>query len=68
MARVPKEFVVQHNSAANPPMLLLSLARLVRSRPHLFTETPYRQTLDRMFPRLQVRGKRIIYTYTGKMS
>ncbi|CAG9574147.1 unnamed protein product [Danaus chrysippus] len=53
LARVPKEFVVQHNSAANPPMLLLSLARLVRSRPQLFTETPYRQTLDRMFPRLQ---------------
>ncbi|XP_053622951.1 mannosyl-oligosaccharide glucosidase [Plodia interpunctella] len=54
LARVPKEFVVQNNAAANPPMLLLQLAHLVRTRPRLFDpETHYRQTLDRMFTRLQ---------------
>ncbi|XP_060809205.1 mannosyl-oligosaccharide glucosidase isoform X3 [Amyelois transitella] len=54
LARVPKEFVVQNNAAANPPMLLLQLARLVKTRPHLFEPyAPHRKTLDRMFSRLQ---------------
>ncbi|CAH2236481.1 jg20111 [Pararge aegeria aegeria] len=54
LARVPKEFVVQSNAAANPPMLLLNIARLVKDQPDLFkAEMPHRQTLNRMFPRLQ---------------
>ncbi|XP_049883221.1 mannosyl-oligosaccharide glucosidase [Pectinophora gossypiella] len=54
LARVPKEFVVQSNAAANPPMLLVQLARLVRARPQLFEPySPHRATLDRMFTRLQ---------------
>ncbi|XP_026499522.2 mannosyl-oligosaccharide glucosidase [Vanessa tameamea] len=54
LARVPKEFVVQSNAAANPPMLLLQIAKLVRTKPQMF-EHRYasRHTLDRMFPRLQ---------------
>ncbi|KAM3955537.1 LOW QUALITY PROTEIN: mannosyl-oligosaccharide glucosidase [Aphomia sociella] len=54
LARVPKEFVVQSNAAANPPMLLLQLAWLARRQPQLFEPySPHRQTLDRMFSRLQ---------------
>ncbi|XP_026725549.1 mannosyl-oligosaccharide glucosidase [Trichoplusia ni] len=54
LARVPKEFVVQSNAAANPPMLLLQLAGLVRRQPSLF-DSPgkHRAALDRMFSRLQ---------------
>ncbi|KOB68606.1 putative glucosidase i, partial [Operophtera brumata] len=54
LARVPKEFVVQSNAAANPPMLLTTLGVLVGLRPELFR--PYgahRATLSRMYPRLQ---------------
>ncbi|XP_075989113.1 mannosyl-oligosaccharide glucosidase [Anticarsia gemmatalis] len=54
LARVPKEFVVQSNAAANPPMLLIQLAHFVRTRPHMFAvNSPHRNTLDRMFTRLQ---------------
>ncbi|XP_061725499.1 mannosyl-oligosaccharide glucosidase [Cydia pomonella] len=53
-ARVPKEFVVQSNAAANPPMLLLTIAHLVKTQPQLFQpQWPLRRTLDRMFTRLQ---------------
>ncbi|CAG5036791.1 unnamed protein product [Parnassius apollo] len=53
LARVPKEFVVQSNAAANPPMLLLQLALLLRARPQMFQRGKHRHLLDRMFPRLQ---------------
>ncbi|CAH1641997.1 unnamed protein product [Spodoptera littoralis] len=54
LARVPKEFVVQSNAAANPPMLLIQLAHFVKIRPELFvTGSKHRATLDRMFSRLQ---------------
>ncbi|KAL0803320.1 hypothetical protein ABMA28_017199 [Loxostege sticticalis] len=54
LARVPKEFVVQNNAAANPPMLLIQLARLVKLKPQLFhPDMPHRHTLKRMFTRLQ---------------
>ncbi|XP_068625891.1 mannosyl-oligosaccharide glucosidase [Battus philenor] len=54
LARVPKEFVVQSNAAANPPMLLIQIAHLVNTRPQLFEPgQKLRSTLDRMFPRLQ---------------
>ncbi|XP_045540902.1 mannosyl-oligosaccharide glucosidase [Papilio machaon] len=54
IARVPKEFIVQSNAAANPPMLLVQLAQLVRNNPQLFEPgQKLRGTLDRMFPRLQ---------------
>ncbi|KAI8426913.1 hypothetical protein MSG28_014583 [Choristoneura fumiferana] len=57
LARVPKEFVVQSNAAANPPMLLITIAHLVRARPQLFQpHWPLRRTLYRMFTRLQVVG------------
>ncbi|KAI5633441.1 mannosyl-oligosaccharide glucosidase GCS1 [Phthorimaea operculella] len=54
LARVPKEFVVQSNLAANPPMLMIQLAKLVKLWPHLFQpHMPHRNTLERMFTRLQ---------------
>ncbi|XP_047039261.1 mannosyl-oligosaccharide glucosidase [Helicoverpa zea] len=54
LARVPKEFVVQSNAAANPPMLLIQLAHFVKIRPELFVSgSKHRSTLDRMFSRLQ---------------
>ncbi|XP_059063009.1 mannosyl-oligosaccharide glucosidase [Achroia grisella] len=54
LARVPKEFVVQSNAAANPPILMMQLARLTRRRPELFEpHGPFRAVLDRMFTRLQ---------------
>ncbi|XP_045506092.1 mannosyl-oligosaccharide glucosidase [Colias croceus] len=54
LARVPKEFVVQSNAAANPPMLLIQIASMVKRRPMLFQhDSKHRRTLDRMFPRLQ---------------
>ncbi|XP_050684991.1 mannosyl-oligosaccharide glucosidase, partial [Leptidea sinapis] len=53
LARVPHEFVVQHNAAANPPMLLLTLAQLLRV-PGLLAAPRHRAALDRMFPRLQL--------------
>ncbi|KAJ8704064.1 hypothetical protein PYW07_013358 [Mythimna separata] len=54
LARVPKEFVVQSNAAANPPMLLIQLAHMVKIRPELFVSgSKHRNTLDRMYSRLQ---------------
>ncbi|KAG6455861.1 hypothetical protein O3G_MSEX009421 [Manduca sexta] len=54
LARVPKEFVVQSNAAANPPMLLITLAQFVNKNRELFEpHAPYRSMLDRMFSRLQ---------------
>ncbi|CAB3231882.1 unnamed protein product [Arctia plantaginis] len=54
LARVPKEFVVQSNAAANPPILLIQLAHFVKKRPELFgNNSPHRSTLNRMFSRLQ---------------
>ncbi|KAJ0169809.1 hypothetical protein K1T71_014415 [Dendrolimus kikuchii] len=53
LARVPKEFVVQSNAAANPPMLLITLATLVKRSPELFEKGPPKAILDRMFSRLQ---------------
>ncbi|XP_041968644.1 mannosyl-oligosaccharide glucosidase [Aricia agestis] len=53
LARVPKEFVVQSNAAANPPMLLLQVAQLVRRRAREFRAPHRRAALHRMFPRLQ---------------
>ncbi|CAG9789851.1 unnamed protein product [Diatraea saccharalis] len=54
LARVPKEFVVQSNSAANPPMLLIQLAGMIRRNPELFApDTTHRRTLERMYNRLK---------------
>ncbi|XP_045530624.1 mannosyl-oligosaccharide glucosidase [Pieris brassicae] len=54
LARVPKEFVVQSNAAANPPMLLIQIANMVQRRPNLFQhDSKHRRMLERMFPRLQ---------------
>lgn len=54
LARVPKEFVVQSNAAANPPILLIQLAHFVKIRPQLFGQnSSHRSSLDRMFSRLQ---------------
>ncbi|CAH2062453.1 unnamed protein product, partial [Iphiclides podalirius] len=66
LARVPKEFVVQSNAAANPPMLLLQLAQLVAARPGLFQSGEHRATLDRMFPRLQAWYQWFQATQRGK--
>ncbi|XP_072941314.1 mannosyl-oligosaccharide glucosidase isoform X2 [Epargyreus clarus] len=50
LARVPAQFVVQSNAAANPPMLALTLARLVRSAAWGHDQ---RERLARLFNRLQ---------------
>ncbi|XP_048485861.1 mannosyl-oligosaccharide glucosidase isoform X2 [Plutella xylostella] len=52
LARVPKEFVVQSNAAANPPMLLLQVAKLAQ-RPEFAKPGPLRAKLHRCFTRLQ---------------
>jgi len=50
-AKVPDEFVVQHNRNANPPTLLLTLHRLVREISDDMTDW-WRDYLRRMWPRL----------------
>ena len=50
-AKVPDEFVVQHNRNANPPTLLLTLHRLVQDMSDDMTDW-WREHLKRMWPRL----------------
>ena len=51
-AKVPDEFVVQHNKNANPPTLLLTLHSLVRDVGDA-APTSFREYLMRMWPRLE---------------
>ena len=50
-AKVPDEFVVQHNRNANPPTLLLTLHRLVQDMGDTIDDW-WREYLRRMWPRL----------------
>ena len=50
-AKVPDEFVVQHNRNANPPTLLLTLHSIVRDISEDMTDW-WRDYLKRMWPRL----------------
>ena len=50
-AKVPDEFVVQHNRNANPPTLLLTLHRLVQDMSDDMSDW-WRDHLKRMWPRL----------------
>jgi len=50
-AKVPDEFVVQHNRNANPPTLLLTLHRIVQDISGDMTDW-WRDYLKRMWPRL----------------
>ncbi|XP_050800860.1 mannosyl-oligosaccharide glucosidase isoform X2 [Gopherus flavomarginatus] len=49
-AKVPPEFILQHNEAANPPTLFLVLQQLLREPGQGPTELSY---LRRLFPRLR---------------
>lgn len=53
LARVPEEFVTQHNTNANPPTFFLALKRLLVRHYDEITTTSRYQTLERLYPRLQ---------------
>lgn len=64
-AKVPDEFVVQHNKNANPPTLLLTLHSLVRDMPN--PPAWFRDYLLRMWPRLEKWYEWFNTTQMGKV-
>lgn len=52
LARVPEEFVTQHNTNANPPTFFLTLKRLLVRHYEEITTTSRLHTLERLYPRL----------------
>lgn len=62
LAKVPEEFVTQHNSNANPPTFFLTLQYILKNYDHLITDGRF-ATLERLYPRLQVR-----YYFIGNLN
>ncbi|CAO1308782.1 unnamed protein product [Diamesa serratosioi] len=52
LARVPEEFVTQHNTNGNPPTFFLVLKRLLDKYPEEMMKNNRMDVLDRLFPRL----------------
>ncbi len=52
-ARVPEEFVTQHNTNANPPTFFLVLKRLLTKHYDEITKNDRYLILERLYPRLQ---------------
>ncbi|ELT88875.1 hypothetical protein CAPTEDRAFT_181793 [Capitella teleta] len=65
-ARVPDEFIVQHNSNANPPTLFLPLQTIVK-RLIKSTDPKHRVYLENLFPRLKAWYKWFNTTQQGPL-
>lgn len=55
LAKVPKEFVVQRNTNANPPTFFLTLQYILQKYATDLTNERL-MVLERLYPRLQVRA------------
>lgn len=53
LAKVPEEFVTQHNTNANPPTFFLTLKFILSKYAHTLTKNGRLATLERLYPRLQ---------------
>lgn len=53
LAKVPEEFVTQHNTNANPPTFFFSLKYILTKYSHLLAKNGRLATLERIYPRLQ---------------
>ncbi|KAK3911299.1 Mannosyl-oligosaccharide glucosidase [Frankliniella fusca] len=54
LAKVPEEFVVQHNQNANPPTFFLTLQQILRKHKNEIIANPdYLDSLERLYPRLR---------------
>lgn len=54
LAKVPQEFVVQHNENANPPTFFLVLQQILRNYREKIIENPeHINSLERLYPRLK---------------
>ena len=53
-AKVPDEFVVQKNTNANPPTLLLTLHSMVHDFKQIDDQKWFEEYLKRIWPRLEV--------------
>uniref|UniRef100_A0A1A9UT33 Mannosyl-oligosaccharide glucosidase n=1 Tax=Glossina austeni TaxID=7395 RepID=A0A1A9UT33_GLOAU len=53
MAKVPEEFVIQHNLNANPPTFFLVLKKLLKHHKAELGENRRLDVLERLYPRLQ---------------
>lgn len=53
LAKVPEEFVTQHNSNANPPTFFLTLRKLLTQHKEQLSQQGRFATLERIYPRLQ---------------
>lgn len=51
LAKVPEEFVTQHNTNANPPTFFLVLKRLLEKYPEEMIKANRMHMLDKMYPR-----------------
>ncbi|ALC48411.1 CG1597 [Drosophila busckii] len=54
LAKVPEEFVTQRNSNANPPTFFLTLRKLLTVHKQQLGQQSRLETLERLYPRLQV--------------
>ncbi|KAG5674996.1 hypothetical protein PVAND_004937 [Polypedilum vanderplanki] len=52
VARVPEQFVIQHNTNANPPTFFLVLKHMLDNYPEEMLKTNRLQILERVYPRL----------------
>lgn len=57
LAKVPEEFVTQRNTNANPPTFFLTLQYILNRYKSQLGESARLNTLERLYPRLQVSGK-----------
>ncbi|RXG68487.1 Mannosyl-oligosaccharide glucosidase [Armadillidium vulgare] len=65
-ARVPDEFVVQHQKAANPPTLMLTLHSMVNNFDGSLTDQDY-DYLNRLWPRLKAWYQWFNSTQVGEL-
>lgn len=55
LAKVPHEFVIQHNENANPPTFFLTLQHLLQNHKEEIIMTPeHLDSLERLYPRLKM--------------
>lgn len=68
LARVPEQFVIQHNTNANPPTFFLVLKHILNTYPEEMHKQNRMQILERLYPRLHAWFQWFNTTQRGEIS